>query len=158
MPEDMVEMIPENEGEASQESGDGACTETQMLREELEALRSQLKAREDEDRASARMRAELSGFAEYFPEVELEEIPEEIWDRVRRGASLSSEYSLLLHKREMAKRRIGEYNEKNRKMSAGAVGIGEGEKYYSPSEVKKMSPAYVKAHYDDIIESMRHWN
>ena len=43
-------------------------------------------------------------------------------------------------------------------MSAGSLASDEGEKYYSPSEVKKMSPAQVRANYDDIIESMRHWH
>ena len=54
--------------------------------------------------------------------------------------------------------RIRDVNIKNRKMSAGAVSQGDGEKYYSPSEVKRMTPAQVKKHYDEIVESMRHWN
>ena len=31
-------------------------------------------------------------------------------------------------------------------------------KYFTPSEVKKMTPREVKENYDDIVESMKGWN
>lgn len=132
--------------------------ELSVLRGEIEILRAQLKEREELDKANERLRAELADFYEVFPDTPPDQIPSEIWEKVRKGASLSAEYSLLLRRRELEKKRIGDINEKNRRMSAGSVNSGEGEKYYSPSEVKRMSPTQVKAHYDDIIESMRHWN
>ena len=71
---------------------------------------------------------------------------------------MSAEFSLHLRKKENERKRISGINEKNRKMSAGSIGVSDGERYYSPAEVRKMTPAQVKAHYDDIIESMRNWN
>jgi hypothetical protein len=63
-----------------------------------------------------------------------------------------------LRKIELEKKKISDFNENNRRMSTGSLLQGDGEKYYSPSEVKKMTPAQVKSHYDEIVESMRHWN
>ena len=132
--------------------------ELKQLRQEVEILRNQLSERDMLDKANARMNSELAQFYEYFPESSLDEVPEQIWERVRRGLSLSAEFSLYLLKMERERKSVSEINKKNRQMSAGALGVSEGERYYSPSEVKKMSPAQVKAHYDDIVESMRHWN
>ena len=158
------EMMLENEAEIETEALDPTpeqeekIDEVLALRKELEELRALLQKKDMEQKAETRISRELADFEEYFPEVELESIPDEVWQRVKSGASLSAEYSLLCRRRELEKRRISDFNENNRKMSAGAAGRGESEKYYSPSEVKRMSPAQVKTHYDEIIESMRHWN
>lgn len=150
-----------NEGAELLEKGAEASTEIDevaALKEELEALRAQLKAREEEERATMRMNAELSEFEEYFPEVKLASIPDEIWEKVKGGASLSASFALFKRREELKNKKISDLNTKNRKMSAGSIAGGEGEKYFSPSEVKKMTPAQVKSNYDRIIESMRHWN
>jgi hypothetical protein len=132
--------------------------ELAYLREEVKNLNNQLNERRELDRANARMNRELTEFCEYFPECNLDEVPEEVWQKVRKGASLCAEFSLMQRKAELEKRRINNINEQNRRMSAGSLGNSDGEKYYSPSEVKKMTPSQVREHYDDIIESMRHWN
>ena len=105
-----------------------------------------------------RMERELEEFSEYFPEVRAEKIPEEIWERVKGGESLAASYALFIRKGELERSRISDFNKKNRKMSSGSLVSDEGEKYYSPSEVRKMTPAEVRQNYDVIIESMRHWN
>lgn len=59
---------------------------------------------------------------------------------------------------EAQRQRIAECNETNRKMSTGSLsGVGNGG-YYSPDEVRLMTPSQVRENYDDVIESMRHWN
>ena len=132
--------------------------ELTTLKAEVESLRAQLKAREDEERAVTRIHSELVEFEEYFPEVELSSIPDDVWEKVKSGASLSASYSLFKRKEELKNKKICDINEKNRKMSAGSVIGGEGEKFFSPAEVKRMTPAQVKTNYDGIVESMRHWN
>lgn len=132
--------------------------ELEYLREEVKNLQNQLSEQRELERANSRMNKELAEFCEYFPECDFDEVPEEIWQRVRKGASLCAEFSLMQRKAELEKRRISNINEQNRRMSAGSIGALDGEKYYSPSEVKKMTPSQVREHYDDIIESMRHWN
>ena len=148
----------EKSADTEKEVENKSTDELSFLREEVKRLKDQLSERENLDRANSRMRAELAEFYECFPDAELDEIPDEIWQRVKKGASLSAEYSLFQRKAELSRKKAGERNEKNRKMSTGSLGSGDGERYYSPAEVKKMSPAQVKANYDDIIESMRHWN
>lgn len=128
------------------------------LKAEIDALKQELQLRDEREKASARMLSELSEFGDYFPEVDIYSIPEEIWNQVKNGASLSASYALNLRKIEIERKRVNDLNEKNRRMSTGAIAFGEGEKYYSPNEVKKMTPAQVKSHYDEIVESMRHWN
>ena len=132
--------------------------ELSLLKSELEALRMELKSRDEREAQNSRMIKELTEFQKYFPEVELHSIPDDVWEQVKNGVSLSASFALNLKKIEIERKKISDFNEKNRRMSAGSLMQGEGEKYYSPSEVKRMSPAQVKAHYDDIVESMRHWN
>ena len=132
--------------------------ELSQLKGEVETLRAELNARNEAERAQSRILSELSEFQEYFPEVDLHSIPNEIWERVKSGSSLASSYALLLRRRDLEKKKIGDFNEKNRRMSAGSLLRGEGEKYFSPSEVKKMTPAQVRSNYDDIVASMKHWN
>lgn len=147
----------ENTGEAITEEF-SAPDELEQARAELEALRIELHRRDELERASARINAELSEFENYFPEVEITEIPDEIWQKVKKGASLAASFALFKRRGELEKTRVRNFNEKNRRMSTGSLMQGEGEKYYSPAEVRKMSPSEVKKNYDDIIESMRHWN
>lgn len=148
----------EKETESSNPADEESFDELSFLREEVQNLKDQLSEREKLDQANARIGFEISEFYSYFPESRVEEIPDEVWEKVKKGSSLSAEYSLFRRKAEIEKQKISDINEKNRKMSTGSLGFGDGEKYYSPTEVKKMTPAEVKKHYDDIIESMRHWN
>ena len=148
--------------EAEEDSGNAfeteALDEISLLKNELEALRLELKSRDEREEMNSRMLKELNEFQEYFPEVDIRGIPDEIWEEVKNGASLSASFALNLRKIEIERKKVNDFNEKNRRMSAGSLIQGDGEKFYSPSEVKRMTPAQVKAHYDDIVASMRHWN
>lgn len=132
--------------------------EKESLEHELAELRAKLSAHEEENRANERMRNEISEFQAYFPEVALTEIPDGIWENVKRGANLSASFALHLRKGELERKRIDGFNKKNRQLSAGSVISHEDGGYYSRAEVAKMSREQVRAHYDDIVESMRHWN
>ena len=132
--------------------------ELELLRAEVQRLRTELYEREELDRVNSRMKNEMAEFEEYFPETDIASVPDEIWEKVKGGASLASSFALYQRKIEMEAQRTSDFNKRTRKMSAGSLASDEGEKYYSPSEVKKMSPAQVRANYDDIIESMRHWH
>ncbi|MBR2381718.1 MAG: hypothetical protein IKA84_04430 [Clostridia bacterium] len=146
----------ENEG-ASEENA-SPNDEISNLKNELDVLRAELREREERERAQSRFFSEIAEFEQYFPEVDLHSIPDEIWERVKNGASLASSYALFLRRKDLEKKKVGDFNEKNRRMSAGSLISGEGERYFSPSEVKKMTPAQVRSHYDDIVASMKHWN
>ena len=150
---EVIAEVEESGGVESQEAD-----EISLLRAEIDALKSELSRREELDRAHSRMNTELAEFSEYFPETDIKSIPDEVWEKVKNGSSLAATYALYSRKIERAKKKVGDFNEKNRRMSAGSLMSGDGEKYYSPSEVKKMTPSQVKSNYDDIIASMKHWN
>ncbi len=158
LPKNEVGKEAAKQPEAQQDGENRQAEELALLREELALLRAELHSREQLDRANERMRNELAEFCEYFPQTELSEIPDDIWEKVKRGGSLSSAYALHLRKSELERQRVGDFNKKNRQMSAGSLDSGDGEQYFSPSEVRKMTPAQVKKNYDVIMESMRHWN
>ena len=150
-----VEEVEEDFGNASETE---ELDEISLLKNELEALRLELKSRDEREEMNSRMLKELNEFQEYFPEVDIRAISDEVWEQVKNGASLSASFALNLRKIEIERKKVNDFNEKNRRMSAGSLIQGDGENYYSPSEVKRMTPAQVKAHYDDIVESMRHLN
>lgn len=128
------------------------------LEREVSELRERLREREELDRAQSRVARELDSFAELFPDTDLHEIPQSVWDEVRRGGSLCAGFALHIRLRELERERIAQKNERNRRMSSGSILGGESESYYSPDEVKRMTPRQVREKYDDIIESMKHWN
>ena len=150
-----VEEVEEDFGNASETE---ELDDISLLKNELEALRLELKSRDEREEMNSRMLKELKEFQEYFPEVDIRAISDEVWEQVKNGASLSASFALNLRKIEIERKKVNDFNEKNRRMSTGSLIQGDGENYYSPSEVKRMTPAQVKAHYDDIVESMRHWN
>lgn len=150
-----VEEVEEDFGNASETE---ELDEISLLKNELEALRLELKSRDEREEMNSRMLKELNEFQEYFPEVDIRAISDEVWEQVKNGASLSASFALNLRKIEIERKKVNDFNEKNRRMSTGSLIQGDGENYYSPSEVKRMTPAQVKAHYDDIVASMRHWN
>jgi hypothetical protein len=132
--------------------------EVEFLRQEIDALKKELQKRDELEREQSRMNKEILEFKGYFPEVDIHSVPNDIWERVREGSSLSAAYALMLRKNELEQKKIGDFNEKNRRMSAGSLINGDGENYYSPAEVKRMTPAQVRMDYDDIMASMKHWN
>ena len=150
--EEAIDVSDIKEVESLEES------EVSLLQNEIKLLKAELARRDELERTEARIASELAEFAEYFPETEICTIPDEIWEKVRAGASLSATYALYFRKNELQSKKIAQENEKNRRMSAGSVSSWGDERYYSPSEVKRMSPAQIRANYDDIISSMKHWN
>ena len=153
--EETFEVVPDV---SLEEDIERDVDELSILKAELDSLCEELRSRDEREQANSRMLKEITEFSEYFPEIDIQEVPIEVWEQVRKGASLSASFALNLRKLEIERKKVDDFNNKNRRMSAGSLLQGEGEKYYSPSEVKKMTPAQVKTHYDDIIESMRHWN
>lgn len=148
------------EGDVFEENSEKTdqASELEALRLELEGLKAELKRRDELDADRARVEKELEEFMGLYPESDVRAIPEDVWLRVREGIPLAAAFALYQRKSELEKKRIGELNEKNRKMSSGSLNDGETESFYSPSEVRKMTPQEVKKNYDDIIRSMRHWN
>lgn len=125
--------------------------EIAMLKEELEAYKL---AKERQEKISE----QLNEFSSLFPEIAVKSIPDEVWDTVRRGNSLSASYALYEKRITEAAKRIEDINSKNAASSAGIAGLGVPSEYFSPDEVRKMSQSEVRANYAKIKRSMEKWN
>lgn len=160
--------IPTEEAEASAVTEQSTETETEQnatetaeetelegLRNEVKALRAEL---EEKTAAAERISAELGELAELFPDVTPTAIPTEVWDEVKNGTSLAAAYALYERRVYIKNRRANEVNEKNARLSSGKAGSSAAKEYFSPAEVKAMSPSEVRANYSKIIESMKKWN
>lgn len=128
---------------------------------ELEALKLEnsalLKELEERKSLTMRLEGEIGEFSEMFPEVSLSEIPEEIWNEVKRGLPLSASYARHERRISLARKKAAEINTAMREMSSGSISGGS-DRYLSPEEVRKMTPVQVKENYTHIINSMKHWN
>ena len=136
---------------------DGA-SHADEVQAELISLRAELARRRERDEMEERMLSQMREFSEYFPDVNPAEISEEVWRSVKGGVSLAASFALYLRREEQRRAAAEAVNAKNRTMSSGSAASAAVQGYYSPDEVRRMSPAQVRAKYDDIIESMRHWN
>ena len=128
----------------------------QGVEQELTVLRERVRTLETELEARERVGRECEEFGQYFPDVPLQTVPDEVWGRVRSGVPLSAAYALY----ETRTRRAREAAEREMsRTSAMSLGIPDeaARDYFSPAEVRAMSPCEVRANYDRIFESMRHW-
>ena len=123
--------------------------ELERLREELNGLREQITRVE-------RLGAEYAEFYELYPRVALSELPDSVWETVRRGVPLAAAYALEERKRARTAEVAREQNERNRARSSGSPDraiAGE----FSAAEVRAMSPAEVRKNYRQILLSMQNW-
>ena len=125
--------------------------EIARLNEEIRILNQRLTQKQERE---SLMGIQIEEFSKDFPEVDLKSIPEEVFDGMRSGNSLASSYALYKIRAD----RISEQNQKNAYRSSGRIGKSAASEYFSADEVRKMSPAEVKANYTKIIESMKKWN
>ena len=133
-------------------SGDEAL---RVLKREIDELKRQLSER---DREFERMTRECAEFGELYPDVPLRSLPDSVWDGVKNGVPIAASYALYEKKRAAEARRAAKLNEQNSSYSVGSAGDFSDDSYFSPSEVRRMSPLEVKKNYTKILESMRRWN
>lgn len=127
----------------------------EALRNELSELRALI-----EGQAQARSSetpAVTEEFRSLYPDVQKEEIPDEVWEAARGGLPLEAAYAL--HERREAVRKQ-DAERVNRRNTDGAWGRAEAmsEDFLSPDEVRLMTPAEVRKNYARITASMKHWN
>lgn len=124
--------------------------------DELAQLRARVCELEAQIEQRERVGRECEEFEQYFPDVPLRAVPDEVWGRVRTGVPLSAAYALY----EARSRRESETAQREAERHAMmSVGIPDeaGRDYFSPAQVRAMSQREVRENYDRIFESMRHW-
>lgn len=130
------------------------ANEVSELRRELDELRSRF---EQQRRTMERMSRECEEFAELYPDRSLSSLPRDVWDNVRAGIPLAAACAYAEARREHAERLARQINDRNDGASSGDVS-GRTADYFSPAEVRGMTPAEVRANYSKIMDSMRLWN
>ncbi len=159
--------MTENDRETISDGADGAvgmATEQALtqkqamdriaqLTAELETLRREQSA---QAALSERMTRECAEFEAHFPAVAMQEIPDDVWEKVHGGVPLAAAYALYAHGQALARRRETQAAERMAQSAAGLPGDAAGG-YFSPSQVRAMSRAEVRDNYDRVLESMRHW-
>lgn len=154
--------IPTNSGTDSDSGCQGSDPEAQtseleQLRSELKELREELAARNARMEQDARVEHEYAEFCELFPNLSIRELPDEVWQDVKNGTSLAAAYALAEKKRAVALGRASSSNVHNRARSAGAVRNAQNDEF-SPSEVRAMTSAEVRANLPKIMRSMQKWH
>lgn len=124
-----------------------------LLQAELNRLKAALA---EKDAFYTRVGLECSEFSELFPNTSLSDLPDCVWESVKGGVPVAAAYALEQRRRAVAEARAEQLLQKNRERSTGAVGQPEQE-YFSPDEVRAMSQAEVRNHYQKIMLSMQKW-
>ena len=146
LPNDSYEASPDYES-VILELNEKICA----LNEEIEGYK--LAAKHQEAIAE-----QLNEFSELFPEIAVKSVPEEVWESVKRGNSLAASYAVYEKRVTEAAMRIERINAKNASSSAGAIDKHTSQEFFTPDDVRKMSPSEVHANFAKIKRSMGKWN
>ncbi|MBE6547210.1 MAG: hypothetical protein E7668_07255 [Ruminococcaceae bacterium] len=141
--------------DASPSEAPSPAEELSRLREELGVLKATLEQREREKSQAMR---ELEEFHRLFPDISLQNVPDEVWKQVEEGLPLRAAYALYEKERQLAVYRAEQINRQNAARSAGKAGQPASGEYFSPDEVRSMSQRQVRENYKTILESMKKWN
>ena len=113
--EDVESSENENVLEEAVENNSESAESIESLKEVIFDLQAKISNLEAERKAQERILEEIGDFNFLFPEVSIDEIPESIWDSVKKGTSLAASYALY-EKRKLAEaQRIAHINENNAK-------------------------------------------
>ncbi len=158
--EEIIDITPEASAtEDIEESEEDMSEEDKIskLQSTISELEATIKELQDKSETQNKVLRELSEFNELFGDIEINSIPECVWDSVKDGTSLSAAYALYEKRCEAERARIELINSQNSSRSAGRAGRDTGAEYFSPDEVRKMSSSEVHANYSKIKESMKKW-
>jgi hypothetical protein len=124
------------------------------LREEVLRLRESLQKQSEE---SSRRIRELEDFNRLFPNIPITDLPESVTALTDQGVPLAAAYALYEKELATTRARADEINRKNAFLSAGKAGTQTANEFFTPDEVRSMSPRQVHENYSKIRESMTHW-
>ena len=151
-PETQIEADPEVEATPEQEP---EADELEVLRARVAELKRELEKSQSEISRGAKQLEELYSL---FPDSDIRNFPDSVWQSVSEGNSLAASYALHLCKERQKEQAIRAVNQKNAASSAGFAGEAARGEYFTPSEVRAMSQSEVRANYTKILESMKKWN
>ena len=151
---DLQDPDPNSAPDSAAASQTPAGAELAELRGELNALREELR---QERAVRTRLGAEYEEFQLLYPSTPLTALPDSVWEDVRRGIPIAAAFALAEKHRLRKEALAEESNLSNARRSSGAMKPTEPD-YFSPDEVRAMSPAEVRKHYSQIRSSMKNWH
>lgn len=147
----------QDQAQALQKINEESATED-ALNQKISELQAELDSYKKAAEQQKAIAEQLNEFSELFPEVSVRNIPDDVWEDVKRGNSLAAAYSIYERRITEAARRIERINAQNAERSAGVAGKNLTEEFFSADDVRKMSPSEVRANYAKIRRSMEKWN
>ena len=127
------------------------------LKDTINVLKARISELERTKETQERILTELGDFNSLFPNTPIDDIPESVWDMVKKGTSLAASYALYEKRNQAEIQRREQINQRNASKSAGIAGKDTANEYFSPEEVRKMSRAEVHANFSKIRKSMQKW-
>ena len=112
---------------------------------------------EERKKVFHRLERECTEFRELYPDTPLSSLSDKIWADVQAGVPMAAAFALAERKRAILEAEAERINRENKKIAPQGLSSGE-EIYFSPAEVKRMTPEQVRKNYDKIIQSMEKWN
>ena len=154
------EVVKTNENTSQEDLESEADTEdtnvsVEEMLAELRSLREELL---EKKKAFEKMSRDIGEFEELYPERNVNEIPDAVWERVKSGSPLAAAYALYERKNALRASTAKSANEANSARTTGSIGREVTENFYTPDEVRAMSRSEVRRNYSKIIESMKKWN
>jgi len=94
-------------------------------------------------------------FHELYPDVEIEDLPDEVLEQSQNGIPLAAAYALYERKQFMARKKANKVNQDNARKSPGNIAHdGSNDGTFTFDQIKKMSADEVRKHYEQIIDSL----
>lgn len=122
-----------------------------LEKEELEAFRL-------EKRVKKNLEEEFKILFEIFPELDVDNIPDELFEKCEEGRGLAAEYALWYLGEEKKKGEMEKKKEENLKSAPPNVKDSSEPVYFTPDEVRAMSEKEIRKNYKTIMKSMEKWN
>ena len=149
---DETENLPETEPEIAEE------TETAEPEVEIPAETVEKTSRIGEFEQKEALDNEYDEFKRLFPGVSIKDLPDAVRESVNSGVPLAAAYALFEKRRAAELVDAETVNLRNRSLSAGSVKEAtSNDIYYSPREVREMSPDEVHKNFSAILRSMDQW-
>lgn len=124
------------------------------LRSELIQLRAEVASR---NAFFERLGVECEEFRALYPNTSLSSLPDTVWQDVQKGVPIAAAYALAERRRALTEETAKKINAENQARSSGGL-TSTANEYFSPAEVRSMTPGEVRENYQKIMRSMQNWH
>ena len=153
-----VEEIEETENDIETEPEIACETETFVSEPEISEETPEKLSRMVEFEQKEALDNEYDEFKRLFPGVSVRDLPDAVRESVNSGVPLAAAYALFEKRRAAELSDAENVNLRNRELSVGSIKeTASNEVYYSPREVREMTPDEVHNNFSAILKSMDHW-